>query len=136
MHTPGLACRWDRPVAIITTCYNIICSSLSTSKSSPVRKTIPIPKCESKQRIELIIPLLEPTKSRTQIRSMSQHFLESCHFPMRRENRRDCVMCSNRKGGERRLTYYTCDKCPDMPALCVEPCFKNYHMNRPSLYHC
>ena len=99
-------------------------------------KCIPIPACDSEQQIELIIPLLKPTECRPEFHPISQH-LNTSHFPKKGDKRRDCVVCSDRKeGGKRRLVYHTCDKCPDKPALCVEPCFKKYHLDRPSLYHC
>ena len=112
----------------ITTCF--VCSS------SPCADTtnISIPAYDSEQQIELIIPLLEPTKCRAQVCSVSQHLLNSNHFPYKGDKRRECVVCSDPEGGERRVTYYTCDKCPNKPALCVEPCFKKYHIQRPSLY--
>ena len=37
---------------------------------------IPIPKCDSKQQTELIVPLLEPAKCRTRVVSMSENLKE------------------------------------------------------------
>ena len=113
----------------------LFCSSHSFIDFTTRRNIIPIPECDSEHQVELIIPLLEPTKSRTQVCSMSEHLLESCHFLTKGDKRKDCVVCSDRKAGNRTTTVYTCDACPDKPALCVEPCFKKYHIKRPSLYH-
>ena len=38
---------------------------------------------------------------------------------------RKCVVC--RKRGQRKETRYLCETCPSKPALCVVPCFKDFH---------
>ena len=37
----------------------------------------------------------------------------------------DCIVCSNRQGGNRKRTSYGCSSCK--VALCVHPCFSKYH---------
>jgi len=36
-----------------------------------------------------------------------------------------CVVCN--KHGKRKETRYICETCPSKPALCVVPCFKQFH---------
>lgn len=39
--------------------------------------------------------------------------------------RKRCVICSKNK--KRVETIYFCKECPEMPGLCLEPCYKIYH---------
>ncbi|XP_064601226.1 piggyBac transposable element-derived protein 4-like [Liolophura sinensis] len=58
----------------------------------------------------------------------SFHYLE--HLPTTEKKERPtkrCRICSMQ--GLRRETLYVCAECPDKPALCVEPCFRQHHVN-------
>lgn len=58
----------------------------------------------------------------------SFHYLE--HLPATEKKERPtkrCRICSMQ--GLRRETRYICAECPDKPALCVEPCFRQHHVN-------
>lgn len=49
------------------------------------------------------------------------------HWPKHREKKGDCAQCSDRKHNRVRSNY-VCERCK--VALCVAPCFKNYHVRR------
>ena len=40
---------------------------------------------------------------------------------------RKCITCN--KKGKRKESRYICAYCDDQPALCVYPCFAEYHIN-------
>ena len=51
----------------------------------------------------------------------SWHFGRNIAKDGKRERQRLCVCCKERKSG------FECPSCPSVPALCRDPCFKNYH---------
>lgn len=53
------------------------------------------------------------------------------HFPKKLEKRLRCRICSKQK--KRTATFFTCSGCDDNGqaiGLCIDPCFKIYHMNK------
>lgn len=55
----------------------------------------------------------------------------SQHFPVKLEKRRRCRVCSTKK--KRSVTWYACEICKEsgeLIGLCVENCFKEYHVNK------
>ncbi|CAH1972902.1 unnamed protein product [Acanthoscelides obtectus] len=44
-----------------------------------------------------------------------------------RRLRKKCRWCSKR--GVRKDTSFCCKSCPELPGLCLDPCFKEYHNN-------
>ena len=59
--------------------------------------------------------------------SSSEIRLNGTLHVMRKGKKRDCVVCSNRKKGERRETSEYCDTCPNKPRMHVGDCFARYH---------
>ena len=59
-----------------------------------------------------------------------QRLQDSKHFMRKVHKRRDCVICSDRKSGSRRLTPYVCITCTNNPPLCPTPCFETYHTQK------
>lgn len=53
------------------------------------------------------------------------HFPEA--IPGEKKNSKRCRFCS--KGNVRRRSRYHCPSCPDLPGLCIDPCFKNWHLS-------
>ena len=58
----------------------------------------------------------------------------ACHFPhrieattTRKRPARRCRMCFRR--GKRKETVFFCNDCHEKPALCAEPCFRQFHTN-------
>ena len=66
------------------------------------------------------------TLSRTRVTPTPHRLQQTPHFLLKAEKRVDCFVCSKR-AGQRHLTYYRCETCPDNPALCPTECFKLYH---------
>ena len=66
--------------------------------------------------------------------SMDVSSFSTCHFPYRigatetrKRPARRCRMCSRR--GTRKETVFFCNDCHEKPALCAEPCFREFHTN-------
>ena len=49
------------------------------------------------------------------------------HLLEQGENRRDCVVCSDRSTGSRHTTTFFCKTCPDQPPLHPTTCFECFH---------
>lgn len=49
------------------------------------------------------------------------------HLLEQGENRRDCVVCSDRSTGSRHTTTFFCKTCPDQPPLHPTTCFERFH---------
>ena len=49
------------------------------------------------------------------------------HLLGKREQPRECVVCSNPGGGERKRTSFYCKTCNEKPPLCPTSCFETYH---------
>lgn len=50
------------------------------------------------------------------------------HLPTKQNGktlRKKCRMCKIM--GNRKDTIYQCVDCPELPGLCLDPCFKSYH---------
>jgi len=54
------------------------------------------------------------------------HFPEEITPEGQTRRRRKCAECAKRN--IRKDTYYFCPSCPNAPALCVVPCFRNFHV--------
>lgn len=68
---------------------------------------------------------LQPTH--TAPRAETFHHLVSVPPTEKKERpTKPCRQCT--KNGRRRETRYICPECPEKPALCVNPCFKEYHV--------
>lgn len=63
--------------------------------------------------------------------SKQNSMLQSQHFPKKLEKRRRCRVCTQAK--KRSATWYSCEICKDKSGqpigLCIDDCFKNYHIN-------
>lgn len=60
------------------------------------------------------------------------HYLSSIPPTEKKERpTKPCPMC--RKIGKRRETRYYCPECVEKPALCIENCFKLYHLQKLNL---
>ncbi|CAH1999936.1 unnamed protein product [Acanthoscelides obtectus] len=59
----------------------------------------------------------------------TQHLPSKCEARSEnnRRQRKRCRCCSKR--GVRKDAMYFCKSCPDLPGLCLEPCFKEFHEN-------
>ena len=49
------------------------------------------------------------------------------HLLGKREQPRECVVCSNPSSGERKRTSFFCKTCTERPSLCPTSCFEAYH---------
>lgn len=77
-----------------------------------------------------ILNVFFPPVDNPQPRGISIDHLPKKNALGRRNNktsRRRCFVCSSQ--GVRKETMYHCEGCPDKPALCLEDCFKKYHVN-------
>ena len=60
--------------------------------------------------------------------SASETRLDKKLHIMRKGQKRDCVVCSNRKvKGQKRETIEYCDTCPGNPRMHIGDCFQKYH---------
>ena len=85
-------------------------------------KTFKIDLCNS------LLTDVPPTSASNQgyPRRLKQHFLIPIPpTEMKKCPTRKCVVCTKHK--TRKESRYQCDDCHDKPALCIHPCFKNYH---------
>ena len=87
-------------------------------------------------RQRLIESLSEPIRSSVSLvlgLVQGLHTISSASSPYATSSerkRRDCIVCSDRQGGTRHVTHYQRGTCPDNPALCVDTCFKAYHIQQ------
>ncbi len=75
-----------------------------------------------------------PSQSQKTRHRRASSILSDHHYPEeiptqpgQPRRRRKCAECAKTK--TRKDTYYFCPSCPDTPALCVVPCFRNFHVN-------
>ena len=85
--------------------------SLIDMLTKPVRSTL---RCQ-------VGPRVPPTEKRLQ---------DKPHFLKKDEKRTECIVCSDRKEGQRHLTHFHCCTCTDNPPLCPTECFKIYHTQK------
>lgn len=57
------------------------------------------------------------------------HYLESIPSTEKKKNPSKPCQWKKCRDEKRRETRYVCNYCPNKPALCIQPCFKEYHMN-------
>lgn len=61
--------------------------------------------------------------------TMNVNHTEEAHYPFKYLNKnKRCKNCSHNNEKKRRMTMYYCGKC--LTALCIEPCFREWHMDR------
>lgn len=70
-------------------------------------------------------------RGRHKLLSREDRLKNEQHFIGKREKgkHKDCAVCSKRTPtGKRKQTIYYCTTCPNQPSLCLQVCFKRYHI--------
>lgn len=81
-----------------------------------------------KQLIDELIGSFRVKRTKKSCSSISEDRLNGKLHVMRRDTKKDCIVCSKRKGnsGRRETTEY-CDTCPNKPRMHMGDCFHKYH---------
>lgn len=95
------------------------------------KKATPSPKVKAMKGFkETIITSLvgQPKPSKHMQPQASFHYLAAIEPTEKKKHpARTCKHCSS--NGKRRETRYICPRCPQQPALCIDPCFRIHHQN-------